>query len=228
MLAIEKMMKPNTLEPLALRFYRIWSPYLTLCLARVGISPNAVSTGSILMSVAAGVLLGLNHPLAAALVLVAGHTFDRCDGELARYTDRCSLSGMYLSALNGNITYGAILLGSGCGAYLATGMPLYLYAGMSAILFKYLCRLNDKEKGRLLLGKKRSPTSGIKPPTILRRISWEAFMYVIHSYGMIISLLVLSLLGRFHYLPLFYGVLFPLQFIVQLILHQLEFKKINE
>jgi len=227
MVAIEKMMKPNTLEPLALRFYRIWSPYLTLFLVKVGISPNVVSTGSILMSVTAGTLLGLNHPLAAALVLIAGHTLDRCDGELARYTDRCSLFGIYLSALNGNITYGAILLGSGFGAYLATGMPLYLYAGISATLFKYLCRLNDKEKGRLLLSKKPTFISSIRSPAILKRISWEVFMYVIHSYGMIISLLVLALFDRFYYLPLFYGVLFPLQFIVQLILHQLDFKKAN-
>lgn len=221
------MRKETGIEPLSLRLYRLLARPMTALLTVIELEPNVISLYSILCSIAAGVWLVWAHPVMASLLLIANMVSDRCDGEVARATNQCTRYGVYLSALNGNITYLALLLCTATGVYLSTGDMLYLWAGISAIVFKYLCRLNDRQRYSLI---KNSVASSVDFFTevkrgLLRRIFWEVAAYIIHSYGMIISLLVLSIFGLQRYFVLFYGAVFPAQFVVQMIIHRMDLKE---
>jgi phosphatidylglycerophosphate synthase len=83
-------------------YMRRLSPYLTRALLATGISPNGVTWAMIAVgALAAGVLSvpGLWTALAAVLLVQLQLALDCSDGELARWTGRRSLVGVYLDRI---------------------------------------------------------------------------------------------------------------------------------
>src|SRR5260370_16311221 len=75
------------------------SPYATWGFARLGWSPNAVTVAFIVCGVAAGVVVafgGLATAVVGALLIQMYLVLDCSDGELARWSNRKSVAGVYL------------------------------------------------------------------------------------------------------------------------------------
>ncbi|HEX6968115.1 MAG TPA: DUF5941 domain-containing protein [Micromonosporaceae bacterium] len=79
-----------------------WSPWLTRLVARLGLSPTAVTAVSVLFAVVAAALFGYGGRVAlvvGALLLYLGFVLDCVDGQLARYTRRFSAWGGWLDTI---------------------------------------------------------------------------------------------------------------------------------
>ena len=85
------------------RWARTWDSRLLaplmLLLARLGVTPNGLTLTSLLMVVAAGVLLAFGYRVTGGLVFAFGVLLDGLDGELARATRRESRAGAFLDSI---------------------------------------------------------------------------------------------------------------------------------
>ena len=120
------------------------SPYGTWVFARLGWSPNAVTWLMIMMGAGAGAVLavgGLASAIAAAVMIQAYLLLDCSDGELARWSRRTSVTGIYLDRVGHYLAEAALLAGVGIraqgqfalsGGYVSAGLA----AAICAILIK--------------------------------------------------------------------------------------------
>jgi phosphatidylglycerophosphate synthase len=125
-------------------YMRRVSPRATWIFARLGWSPNAVTTGFIACGVAAGVVAalgGLASAVGAALLIQAYLLLDCADGELARWRGQTSVTGVYLDGIGHYLGETALLAGLGiraqghlawAGGYVSAGLA----AGLLAALVK--------------------------------------------------------------------------------------------
>jgi phosphatidylglycerophosphate synthase len=137
-----------------LLYMRRLSIYVTYALARTPISPNQVTGLMIVTGVLAGAVLalpGLLAALAAALLVQVYLLLDCSDGELARYTGRTSIAGVYLDRVGHYFAEAAILIGLGFRAsevwpdwYTVLGFA----AALGAILIKAETDLVDVARAR--------------------------------------------------------------------------------
>ena len=91
-------------------------------LARLGMTPNQVTTVSLLLALGAGALFAVGGAPAihwAAGLFVLARFLDHFDGELARLTGRTSRFGYYFDYAVGGLAHAALFAGIGCG--LAAG-----------------------------------------------------------------------------------------------------------
>ena len=117
-------------------YMRKLSIYVTWALARTRITPNQVTGLMILAGVLAGVVLalpGLWAALGAALLIQAYLLLDCSDGELARWTGRTSITGVYLDRVGHYFAEAALLIGLGFRAS-ATVPDWYTVLGFAAAL----------------------------------------------------------------------------------------------
>jgi phosphatidylglycerophosphate synthase len=117
-------------------YMRRFSPWATWVFARLGWSPNAVTGAFIACGVAAGVVVafgGLATAVAGAVLIQAYLLFDCSDGELARWSKRTSVTGVYLDAIGHYLGEAALLIGLGIRAqgHLALS-GRYVSAGLAA------------------------------------------------------------------------------------------------
>jgi phosphatidylglycerophosphate synthase len=120
------------------------SPRVTWVLARLGVSPNTVTAAFILCGVAGGVVVafgGLATAIIAAVLVQAGLLFDCSDGELARLTQRTSVSGKYLDRVGHYLCDAAFIIGLGFRAqgHLTTS-GRYITAGLAAAILALLVK----------------------------------------------------------------------------------------
>jgi phosphatidylglycerophosphate synthase len=119
-------------------YMRKFSPRATWILARMGWSPNAATLAFVVCGVAAAVVVafgGLATAIAAAVLVQLSLLFDCSDGELARWSKRFSVSGVYLDRVGHYLCETAMLAGLGLRAqgHLTTSGP-YVTAGLAAAL----------------------------------------------------------------------------------------------
>jgi phosphatidylglycerophosphate synthase len=125
-------------------YMRRVSPRATWVFARLGWSPNAVTVAFIVCGVAAGVVVafgGLWSAVAAAILIQAYLLFDCSDGELARWSGRFSVTGIYLDRVGHYLGEAALLTGLGFRAqgHLTVSGP-YVTAGLAAALLAMLVK----------------------------------------------------------------------------------------
>ena len=125
-------------------YMRRVSPRATWVFARLGWPPNAVTVAFIVCGVAAGVVValgGLWSAIAAALLIQAYLLFDCSDGELARWSGRFSVTGIYLDRVGHYLGEAALLTGLGFRAqgHLTVSGP-YVTAGLAAALLAMLVK----------------------------------------------------------------------------------------
>jgi len=123
-------------------YMRKFSPRATWVFARLGWSPNAVTWAFIACGVAAGVVVafgGLGTAVAAAILIQAYLLFDCSDGELARWSKRTSVTGIYLDGIGHYLGETALLTGLGIraqghltlsGGYVSVGLAAALLAAI--------------------------------------------------------------------------------------------------
>ncbi|ACY99634.1 MULTISPECIES: CDP-alcohol phosphatidyltransferase family protein [Thermomonospora] len=126
-------------------YMRSLSPYVSWAALRMGFSPNHLTYLMMLVGVAAGVVVSLpGHPLWAALagaLLVQVYLLLDCvDGEVARYLQRTSATGVYLDRIGHYLAEAALLVGLGAraqGEWASGGyLELGLVAALGAVLIK--------------------------------------------------------------------------------------------
>ncbi len=122
-------------------YMRKFSPRATWVFARLGWPPNAVTAAFIACGVAAGVVVaygGLWTAVAGAILIQAYLLFDCSDGELARWSKRTSVAGIYLDGIGHYLGEAALLTGLGIRAQGPQGhLTLsggYVSAGLAAAL----------------------------------------------------------------------------------------------
>jgi phosphatidylglycerophosphate synthase len=120
------------------------SPYATWVFARLGWSPNAVTIAFIACGIAAGVVIafgGLATAVVGALLIQMYLILDCSDGELARWSDRKSVSGVYLDGVGHYLAESALLVGLGFRAQShLTVAGGYVTAGLAAALLAMLVK----------------------------------------------------------------------------------------
>jgi phosphatidylglycerophosphate synthase len=125
-------------------YMRKVSPRATLVFVRLGWSPNAVTVAFIVCGIAAGAVTalgGLASAVGAAVLIQAYLLFDCADGELARYRQKFSATGVYLDGVGHYLSEAALLAGLGFraqGQFTVSGS--YLTAGLAAALLAMLIR----------------------------------------------------------------------------------------
>lgn len=110
---------------------------MTPWLLRLGLSANQVTLASVVVGVAAAVLLALGSwgaSVAGALLLVLSSVLDNCDGEIARFRGTASASGGRLDDLADAVVHTSLFIGLGVGVSRALGRPLWLWLGLAAAL----------------------------------------------------------------------------------------------
>ncbi|MFC4058005.1 CDP-alcohol phosphatidyltransferase family protein [Planomonospora corallina] len=135
-------------------YMRKLSIYVTWLLAKTPITPNQTTWLMILTGLAAGAVLalpGLAAAVAAALLVQLYLLLDCSDGELARWTGRTSITGVYLDRVGHYFAEAALLIGLGFRAS-ATLPDWYTVAGfgaaLGAILIKAETDLVDVARAR--------------------------------------------------------------------------------
>jgi phosphatidylglycerophosphate synthase len=126
------------------RYMRRLSPYGTWVFARLGWSPNAVTGLMIVIGVAAGAVVavgGFATAVTAAVMIQVYLLLDCSDGELARWSRRTSVTGVYLDRVGHYLAEAALLAGLGIraqGHYALSGgyVSIGLAAAICAILIK--------------------------------------------------------------------------------------------
>lgn len=105
---------------------------LTRLLLPTGVTPNAVTLGSITVGIAAGALFATGNAtaaLAGALLFLASTIIDGCDGELARLTFRESVFGARLDVVGDNVVHLFLFGGIAAGLYRRHPEPRIAVAG---------------------------------------------------------------------------------------------------
>jgi phosphatidylglycerophosphate synthase len=125
-------------------YMRRVSPGATWIFARLGWPPNAVTAGFIACGIAAGAVAalgGVASAIAAAVLVQAYLLLDCADGELARWSGRTSVTGVYLDGVGHYLGETALLAGLGIRAQghlaLAGG---YVTAGLAAAVLAALVK----------------------------------------------------------------------------------------
>lgn len=110
-------------------FVRHFSIYITWLFVKMGISANGV-TFLIIPTVLIGVALCVPHVLwiniAGAFFVMLAEVFDCVDGEIARWTKKSSLKGVYLDLVSHVLCNAPLSLMCGLHLYMITGKLLYL------------------------------------------------------------------------------------------------------
>ena len=162
MAALRRIAQPREYSPsLTDRPYRAISIFLSLPLARAGATPNGITIGWILVGLAgvsAFVVEGWGAHVAGALLLQLSYLLDFVDGEVARLTDRRSLSGGFLDLLGHGVLKASLPMAVGAAAGWQTGRTWLLLAGGVAsvvivvgdtLRFYAACTVNELAGGDL-------------------------------------------------------------------------------
>ncbi|MDH2427810.1 CDP-alcohol phosphatidyltransferase family protein [Sphaerisporangium sp. TRM90804] len=137
-----------------LLYMRKLSIYVTWALARTPLTPNQVTGLMIACGLLAGAVLalpGLWAAFAAAVLVQVYLLLDCSDGELARWTGRTSITGVYLDRVGHYFAEAALLIGLGFRASETTPdwfTVLGFAAALGAILIKSETDLVDVARAR--------------------------------------------------------------------------------
>ena len=85
-------------------------PVVTV-LVKTHLTPNAVTCLGLLITIAAAVLISLNHAFAAGFVVLFAGLFDMLDGALARRTNKVTKFGGVLDSTLDRVSEAAVLIG---------------------------------------------------------------------------------------------------------------------
>lgn len=97
-------------------YMRDLSPYVSTVFVRLGVSPNPITYLMMVFGVLSGVVVafgGLWSAILAAVFIQIYLLLDCSDGEVARYTGRTSVAGIYLDRIGHYVSEIALLIGLG-------------------------------------------------------------------------------------------------------------------
>ena len=194
----DQLQPPTSLFPLT----RHLSYRLTPLLLRVRLSPNQITTLSLLAGLLGGACFALTEQawhVTGALALVLAYTLDNCDGEVARLTGSASAFGAKLDDVADWLTDSLFFVALGYGAWQISGEPLLFIFGGAASVGATIDYIIDLYKDRQTrddaqAASERRDTQARSTRRPESRTDW--FIYVFHKlsradFCMIVLLLAL-------------------------------------
>ncbi len=112
------------LGPLFIGFYYWLLAPLFRLVARTSLSPNAVTTASLLAAAVTAVAIATGHFALASALLIGGSTLDIVDGQLARTKKLASPAGAFFDSTIDRISDGLVF--GGCAVYYASTPMMYV------------------------------------------------------------------------------------------------------
>jgi phosphatidylglycerophosphate synthase len=114
----------------------LWGPVERTCI-RLGISPDAITVASTLLTAVAAVLLGAGHLSVGGWLYLFAASFDLVDGRVARATGRATRAGAFLDSTLDRVSELAVF--AGLAVYFREGPALLasLAAAASSVLVSY-------------------------------------------------------------------------------------------
>lgn len=134
---ISQLSRPDNRKevPIA-KIVRFFSVYLTWCSLKIGLSPNAITLISALLGVVSGMALvsfdGVFVLLIVGILMFLSYVLDATDGEVARVTERCSLTGLAFDIFAQQFALAALLVGL-CVKTQLDGFDLVSFIGLIGI-----------------------------------------------------------------------------------------------
>lgn len=121
-------------------------------LARTAITPVQVSIVSFLMSIVAGLCFSLGiyfYTVIGAVLVQLSFILDMCDGELARYKNKCSKFGAWLDRVFDRLSEFSIFFGICVGIYRYSHNPRIWILGLTTIFTLSLLNYSSDILGSL-------------------------------------------------------------------------------
>jgi len=140
---------------LTIRFFSI---FITKILLRTKVTPNIITTVSVLIFLSGVTLFAWNRPLLALLggfLVYLSVVFDGCDGEISRIRGPKSKNGgIYVEPISHDIQYALMFFPITMGAFIGGGGLIVIVAGAITITVKLLTRLSSARFAQVLFWKK--------------------------------------------------------------------------
>lgn len=127
-------------EHISLRFYRIFSIYITKIFLTLKIRPNIVSVLGFLIGIMGGYLYLNSYFLKGSILFLISLILDFVDGEIARYYKLSSNFGAWLDTINAHLLYPYFFFTLGLGIFFQTRIFRYVFLGALAAIVKLIER----------------------------------------------------------------------------------------
>ena len=214
--------------------WRSFSIYFTKLALYTPLKPDHITFIMIFWGFVVGFLFSIGtywYVLLGAIALEFFILLDAIDGEMARYKKTSSLKGMFLDVV-AHLTNTALpFMGITIGLYKFNPNLNIVLAGLSVCIFSILCFDIQTQKHHVMLKdiiKYAQKTEQIKSKKILKKVIQESikksflksmfkkvnYLYD-HSY-MIQIFLLAAIFNKLHWVLFFYGITFPLMWLVKL------------
>jgi phosphatidylglycerophosphate synthase len=168
-------------------------------IARTSLTPNHLTTGSLLAGIAAGAALangGQRGAISAGVLLVVSYVLDNCDGEIARLKSLSTRFGMVFDSVTDWLVHAAFFAGLGYGTAVATGNPLWGWLGAAAVLGTTInSALSIPREVRIALSGEPSPPTLAAPEAsagwldrlvyVLRELSRADFCFLVLALALL-------------------------------------------
>jgi len=138
--------RPEQEHTLAFSIFQSFTPYLSWLLIKARFTPNAVTLTSMIAAIVGGAFLSLDTHLGYLCGAFFMHAFialDFCDGEVARYLEKKSMSGNYLDYLGHFVMFSCLLIGLSTGIYRHNSSLFVLLLGMLGITGIFMIGLSS-------------------------------------------------------------------------------------
>lgn len=207
------------------RLNRVFSIYLTRIFISLPFSPNQITILSMVFFTIGVFLYVFNlfwlNLLGLGLIIFC-HILDGVDGELSRYQKKNNgLGGQYVEPIGHDFQYAIMFLPIAVGLSHIKDFPLILILASTATIGKLLFRLLQLRFFLLNPEKRKKTFSSQKfSPTIFHKTYYNLFT----STGLIAPLLLATLLNKLQYFIIFYGISFPLIFLILFIRQLIKIK----
>jgi phosphatidylglycerophosphate synthase len=116
--------------------YRKVSEPIAIILSKTSITPNQVSSMSILTSIITGIFFSLgewSYLIIGYLFLQLTIILDHVDGNLARYTGTSNALGIWIDNISNKFHKFSFIFGASLGIFRLTNNPFYLMLGFAAM-----------------------------------------------------------------------------------------------
>jgi hypothetical protein len=140
-------------------FVRKISIYISFLFVKIGIKAMAVTTIVLFLGILSALAFSTGGKIwffAGILLLQLWYVMDQVDGEVARYNEETSFTGMYFDKLVHYIVHPIVFMGIGVGLYRDSGQIFYMFAGLIGGLSLVWMGLVVDIKDLVVFGNKKS------------------------------------------------------------------------
>lgn len=127
-------------EHISLRFFRIFSIYITKIFLILGLRPNFITILGFLIAIAGGYLYIIQQFLLGSILFFISLFLDHVDGEIARYRKLSSVLGEWLDTTTVHFLYPYFFFTLGLGIFFQTQIIWYALLGALAAMLKLIER----------------------------------------------------------------------------------------